>query len=242
MNFEKLVVVFEQLQKTASGNEMRQILADFFKTVPTEDIHIIAYLTLGKLGADYEDFVLGLAEKSIVKAIAKAAGVSEAKVKEVVDKKGDAGLAAEELLKKKPTTLFPVGDLTIHEFFEKLHKIAKTDGSGSQDTKANILVSLLQKTSAPGARYLIRIVLGQLRMGVADMTVLDALAIAYTGEKKNKEVLENAYNICPDVGIIAEILVKKGLKGVEKMGISVGRPIKMMLAQRIETHFPAVLC
>ncbi len=234
MNFEKLVEIYMQLEKTASGNEMRQILAEFFKSVPKDDIHIVAYLTLGKLGAEYEDVVLGLAEKSVVKAIAKAAGVSEAKVKELVDKRGDAGLAAEDLLKKKPMTLVPVGELTIHEFFEKLHKIANTDGSGSQDTKANILVSLLQKTSAAGARYLIRIVLGQLRMGVAEMTVLDALAIAYTGEKKNKEILEYAYNISPDVGIIAETIAKNGLKGFDHFSVQVGRPVKMMLAQRVE--------
>src|SRR3989344_3826821 len=71
-------------------------------------------------------------------------------------------------------------------------------------------------------------------MGVGDMTVLDALAIAYTGEKSNKDILERAYNICPDAGIIAETLVEKGLKGLEKIDIHVGRPIKMMLAQRVE--------
>ena len=63
------------------------------------------------------------------------------------------------------------------------------------------------------------------------MTMLDSLAIAYTGDKKDKESLEKAYNLCPDVGIIAETLAKKGLKGIEKIDVQVGRPIKMMLAQ-----------
>ena len=107
------------------------------------------------------------------------------------------------------------------EVFEKLHKITEASGTGSQEVKINILVNLLQKASPKGAKYIIRIALGTLRMGVADMTVLDSLTIAYTGSKKAKELLEKAYNICPDVGIIAETLAKKGLKGIEKIDVQV---------------------
>src|SRR3989344_248154 len=235
MQFKLLVDVYEQLEKISSGNTMREILANFFKTVPKEDISIVAHLTLGQIDSQYEGIVLGLAEKSIIKAIALASGQSETKVKELVQKKGDAGLAAEEVLHKKPRTLVPVGTLTIHLLYETLHKIAQTSGSGAQEKKTSLLASLLQKASPLEAKYLTRIVLGTLRMGVGEMTVLDALALAYTGEKKNKEILETAYNICPDVGEIAKTLAHKGLKGLEKIEIHVGRPIKMMLAQRIES-------
>src|SRR3989344_2068767 len=228
MQFKLLVDVYEQLEKISSGNTMREILANFFKTVPKEDISIVAHLTLGQIDSQYEGIVLGLAEKSIIKAIALASGQSETKVKELVQKKGDAGLAAEEVLHKKPRTLVPVGTLTIHLLYETLHKIAQTSGSGAQEKKTSLLASLLQKASPLEAKYLTRIVLGTLRMGVGEMTVLDALALAYTGEKKNKEILETAYNICPDVGEIAKTLAHKGLKGLEKIEIHVGRPIKKM--------------
>jgi len=234
MDFQKLADLYEELDQTSSGNKMREILADFFKKVPEEDIAVISYLTLGQIASEYEGVVLGLAEKSALKAIAKAAGLDEIKVKKTMQEAGDAGLTAEKLLQKKPLTLVPVGKLTVKELFEKLHKITKTIGVGSQEEKVNILVNLLQKSSPKGAKYIIRIALGTLRMGAGDMTVLDALAIAYTGDKKNKELLEKAYNICPDVGIIAETLAKKGLKGIEKIDVHVGRPIKMMLAQRVE--------
>ena len=234
MNFEKLVIVFEQLEKTASGNEMREILSTFLKTVPVEDIDIVCYLSLGRLAAEYEDVILGLAEKSVFKAVVKAANANEAKAKELLNEKGDIGLVAEKVLAKKPQTLVPVGELTIHELFEKLHKIANTDGSGSQDTKVNILVSLLQKCSPAGAKYVTRIAVANLRLGVAEMTVLDSLSIAFTGEKKNKEFLERAYNLCPDVGVIAKTIAMKGLNGLEKLDVHVGRPVKMMLAQRVE--------
>ena len=188
MDFERLVEVYDQLENISSGNEMRELLADFFKRVPTQDIGLVAHLTLGKFSSDYESVVLGLAEKSVLKAIAKVGGVSEKTVKTLTDKNGDAGLSAETIWKNKPQTLIPVGSLSIHDFFEGLHKIAKMSGSGSQDNKTNVLVSMLQKVSQKGGKYLVRISLGTLRMGVGDMTVLDALSIAYTGEKKNKEV------------------------------------------------------
>ena len=234
MDFQKLAELYEELEQTSSGNKMREILADFFKKVPEDNIAVISYLTLGQIASEYEGVVLGIAEKSALKAVAKAAGADELKVKKTMQETGDAGLTAEKLLQKKVQTLVPIGKLTVKELFEKLHKITKTSGTGSQEEKINILVNLLQKSSPQGAKYLIRIALGTLRMGAGDMTVLDALAIAYTGDKKNKEILEKAYNICPDVGIIAETLAKKGLKGIEKIDVHVGRPIKMMLAQRVD--------
>lgn len=235
MEFQKLADLYEELEKTSSGNKMREILAEFFKKVLEDDIAVISYLTLGQIASDYEGVVLGMAEKSALRAISKAAGVDETKVKKTMQEMGDAGLTAEKLLQKKPQTLVPVGKLTVKELFEKLHKIAKTSGAGSQEEKINILVNLLQKALPKGAKYIIRIALGTLRMGAGDMTVLDALAMAYTGDKKNKVVLEKAYNICPDVGIIAETIAKKGLKGIEKIDVYVGRPIKMMLAQRVDS-------
>lgn len=234
MHFQILVDIYQQLEQTASGNKMREILSEFFKKVPKEDIALVSYLTLGQISSEYEGLILGLAEKTAVKSISLAGGVDSSKVKKILKKTGDAGLAAEEIMKNKPMTLVPLGKLTIHELFQGLHKISQAEGSGSQELKIQTLAQMLQKTSPPGAKYLIRIALGTLRMGVGDMTVLDSLAIAFTGEKKNKEFLERAYNICPDVGIIAKTIANKGLKALDKIEIKVGRPIKMMMAQRVK--------
>lgn len=233
MDFDKLVDVYEKLEKTSSGNTIREILADFFKEVPKNKVKVIAYLTLGKLAADYDDVVLGFAEKSVLKAIGSAGATDSSRVKKLMQELGDVGLVAAEVMKKKPMTLVPIGKLTIDEFHDKLLAIASSSGEGSQDKKTQVLASMLQKASSKGAKYVTRIALGTLRMGVGDMAVLDALAIAFTGDKKNKEILEKAYNLCPDFGLIAETLSEKGLEGIEKLGVHVGRPIKMMLAQRI---------
>ncbi|MEK6970035.1 MAG: ATP-dependent DNA ligase [Nanoarchaeota archaeon] len=234
MDFQKLADLFEELEATASGNKMREILSLFFKKVPPDDMAMVAYLTLGRIASEYEDVVLGMAEMSVLKAISTASGIELSKVKKLMQETGDVGLTAEKMLQKKPQTLVPLGKLTVQELFQKLHKITTLTGTGSQEAKTNTLATLLQKATDKGAKYLTRIALGTLRMGVGDMTVLDSLAIAYTGEKKNKELLERAYNICPDVGIIAETIAKKGLPGIEKIEAKVGRPIKMMLAQRVK--------
>ncbi len=234
MDFQKLAELYEELEKTSSGNAMREILAKFFKSVPEDDIAVISYLTLGQIASDYENVVLGMAEKSVLKAIAVAGAADNSKVQKFMQESGDVGLTAEKILQKKPITLFPLGKLSVKELFATLHKIGESGGSGSQDQKQNLLASLLQKSSPLGAKYIARIALGTLRMGVGDMTVLDALSITFTGDKEAKEKLEKAYNICPDLGLIAETLAKGGIKAIEKIDVHVGRPIKMMLAQRVE--------
>ena len=235
MDFEKLVKVYEELEITPSGNKMREILAEFFKTVPKDDIRLVSYLTLGQIASDYESVVLGLAEKSVLKAISVAGGAESLRVKKLMQTSGDVGLVAEEILKKKPMTLVPLGKLTIHELDEKLHKIANLSGSGSADQRTNIIAGMLQKSSSSGAKYLARISLGTLRMGVASKTILDALSLAFTGDKKSKHILETAYNICPDIGIIAETLAKEGIEKVSQVKVKVGRPIQMMLGQRVKS-------
>ena len=234
MDFQKLVEVYIELEKTSSGNTMREILADFLKKVPEEELAIITYMTLGQISSEYDGVVLGMAEKSVLKAIAVASGIEQGKLQKILQETGDVGLTAEKALQKKPMTLVPLGKLTVKEVFDKLQVIGESSGRGSQEAKIGILANMLQKASPSGAKYVTRIVMGTLRMGVGDMTVLDALAIAYTGDKKKKEILEKAYNICPDLGVIAEVLVKYGLKSLEKIDVQVGRPIKMMLAQRVE--------
>lgn len=234
MDFQKLAELYEELEKTSSGNAMREILAKFFKSVPEDDIAVISYLTLGQIASDYENVVLGMAEKSVLKAIGVAGAADSSKVNKIMQEVGDVGLTAERILQKKPFTLVPLGKLTVKELFSTLHKIGESGGSGSQDQKQNLLAGMLQKSSPLGAKYIARVALGTLRMGVGDMTVLDALSITFTGDKEAKEKLEKAYNICPDLGLIAETIAKGGIKAIEKIDVHVGRPIKMMLAQRVE--------
>ncbi|MBW3004445.1 ATP-dependent DNA ligase [Candidatus Woesearchaeota archaeon] len=229
MLFSKLADVFAKLEKISSGNKMREILAGFFKTVPKSEICMVAYLTTGRIASEYEDVVIGMADKMVLKAIALASGESEEDVKKVFKQKGDVGLAAEGLCGRKRKAL------SIKEVFGGLHKIAEASGAGSQDQKIRILAGLFRSASALEARYIARLVLGTLRLGASDMTLLDSLSIAFTGTKENKPKLEHAYHICPDVCLIADTVAKKGLKGLSQINVKVGVPIQMMLAQRVKS-------
>ncbi len=229
MLFIKLADVFAKLEKVTSGNKMREILSGFFKTVPKSKICMVAYLTTGRIASEYEDVVIGMADKMVLRSISLASGESDADVKKVFKQKGDVGLAAAELCGRKRKAL------SVKEVFDGLHKIASASGAGSQDVKVKILAGLLKSASALESKYIARLVLSTLRLGASDMTLLDSLSIAFTGTKKNKPKLEHAYHICPDVCLIAETVAKKGLKGLSKINVKVGVPIQMMLAQRVKS-------
>ncbi|MBT4446620.1 ATP-dependent DNA ligase [archaeon] len=236
MEFSKLSKLYEKLESTSSGNELRQILSDFFKETSknnVKELPTITLLSLGKIAADYEETVLGIAEKLILKAIAKASNKGQKEITKLMQTMGDAGLVAAQVLKTKAMTLVPTGSLSTEELFKNLHKIKKIQGSGAQDSKEKILISMLQKTTGNEAKYLTRIILGNMRLGVADMTVLDALSICFTGDKSNKKRLERAYNVCPDIAKIAEQLAEYGIDKIDDIPIKVGRPIRVMLAQRV---------
>ncbi|MBW2966314.1 ATP-dependent DNA ligase [Candidatus Woesearchaeota archaeon] len=224
MKFLKLVEIFEQLEKISSGNKLREILSKFFKKISKSDIDSVAYLTLGKIDAEYKKTDLGLAEKMVIRALAKVSNKNVDDVKNLLRKFGDLGLVAEKVINQK-------GKLSVKEVIETLRKISITSGTGSQEEKINLLISLLKKASSKEAKYIVRISLGRLRLGVAAATILDSLAIAFKGVKDKTE-LERAYENISDIGFIAKLAASK--KAI-KVGISVGIPIKMMLAQRIKS-------
>ncbi|MBW3021410.1 ATP-dependent DNA ligase [Candidatus Woesearchaeota archaeon] len=229
MKFKKLVEYFEDLEKVSSGNAIRAILADLFKITKKKEIDKVVYMTLGKIAPEYSDVVIGMADKMVVKAISLAANKDETSIKMINKKTGDIGLTAYQVIKGKG------GSLSVEQVFDELNRIAKASGTGSQGIKLRSLAGLLAKSSNKEAKYIARIVLGTLRLGVATMSVLDGLAIAFTGSKDAKPKLENAYNLCTDSGYVAKVLAEKGIKNISKIKIKVGSPIKMMLAQRVKT-------
>ena len=222
MLFKKVAEYFDELEKTSSSNKMVEILAELFKKSKKE-VDVVAYLSLGELGSSYAGQVTGMADKMVLKAIASCA--DENKVKEEYKKTGDVGLVAEKFCRGR-------GSLKLDFVFKEIKKIASATGAG---IKIKSLADLLKKASPLEARYLARILTGTMRVGFSVMTVLSALAIAFTGDKKNKRILEKAYNNNPDIGAIAKKTAKGGLKGLGSTEAAVGRPIKMMLAQRVKS-------
>ncbi len=234
MKYIELVEFYEMIEATTKRLEMTDSLVDLFKKTSSDIIDKVVYLTQGKLYPDFIGVEIGIAEKMALKAIAMATGLQLNEVEKVHRKTGDIGDTAENLLKsKKQVTLFKK-ELLVEDVYNALDRIAKTTGEGSVDLKLKTLSGLLAHATPIEAKYIMRTITGKMRLGIADMTILDALAIAFAN-KEDRKIIERAYNLTSDLGDIAVTLSKHGIDGIKKYHAKVGRPIRMMLAQRLET-------
>ncbi len=233
LKFAEVANAFEKIEGTAKRLEMTSLLVDLIKKSPKEEISKVVYILQGKLYPDYVGVELGLAEKLLTKVAAEVAGRSEKSVEEDYKKTGDLGLSVEKLLQKKSQLTLVRRPLTVRTVYETFDKIAHATGSGSVETKIRLLASLLNEATPLEGKYIARMAIGKLRLGVADMTVLDALAIAYGGAKVAREPIERAYNLSSDLGYVADVVAHDGLDGVKKFKITVGRPIRPMLCERL---------
>jgi DNA ligase 1 len=235
LNYSEVAAKYAELEGITGRNEMTKVLAELLESTPRTELAPLVYMTQGKLRPDYEGVELGLAEKLALRALSSASSVQQDKVYAVYVKHGDLGTAAEELLRNKGQgTLFSEG-LTLKRVYDTLLRIAKQSGSGSVESKLRELASLLNDASPLEAKFIMRTVTGELRLGVADYTVLDAAATAFLGGKEARGDIERAYNVHPDLGFIVESVASKGLKGIERITVEVGIPIRPMLAERLSS-------
>jgi len=235
LRYSLIADAYEKIEATTKRLEMTDYLVDLLKKTPKDLIDKVVYLTQGKLYPDFMGIEIGVAEKLAIRAIARATGHGENEIEEDLKKTGDIGEAAQNFIaKKKQATLFQQ-PLTVEKVYETLDKMAKAAGAGTMDLKISLLAGLLSNASPKEAKYITRTVTGKLRLGIADMTVLDALAIAYGGGKEAREFLERAYNISSDLGRVAKTLVEEGLEGIKKFKVVIGEPIRPMLAERLSS-------
>ena len=235
MKYRDIAEAYEKIEATSKRLEMTDLLVDLLKKTPRDIIGKVAYLTQGKLYPDFLGIEIGVAEKLALKALARATGTRESILNDDLRKTGDIGETGQKFIGSKKQVTFFQEALTVQKVYETLDKVAKTSGSGAVDSKMALLAGLLAAASPLEAKYILRTITGNLRLGIADMTVLDALAIAYGGGKDAREFIERAYNICSDLGRVAETVVEKGLDGIKRFQVSVGEPIRPMLAERLSS-------
>ena len=233
MDYAVIADSYEKIEATTKRLEMTEYLVDLLKMTPKEAIARVVYLTQGKLYPDFVGIEMGVAEKLAIKALTRASGQSENVILSELQKSGDIGETSQKILSKRKQSTFFTKTLTVECVYETLDKLAKTSGAGTVDTKMALLSGMLTDASPKEAKWLIRTVTGNLRLGIADMTVLDALAIAYGGGKEAREFIERAYNISSDLGRVAKVVADKGLEGIEKFQVLVFEPIRPMLAERL---------
>ncbi|PVX26055.1 MAG: ATP-dependent DNA ligase [Candidatus Bathyarchaeum sp.] len=235
MKYSSIADAYEKIEATTKRLEMTDYLVEILKETPISLIDKIVYLTQGKLYPDFVGIEIGIAEKLAIRAVARSAGHQENHIELDVQKTGDLGETTQKFMEKKTQATFFSTLLTVERVYETLAKMANSTGSGSVDLKLALLAGLLSDASPSEAKYITRTVTGSLRLGIADMTVLDALAIAFGGGKETREHLERAYNISSDLGRVARIVAEEGIEGIKKFKVMPGEPIRPMLAERLSS-------
>jgi len=228
MRFQDLAAFFERLDATSKRLEMFDILADLFRQTAPGDIAPIIYMSQGRLLPAFHGLEIGMSDKLLTRALAEAAQTSPEDVLAHFKKSGDLGTTAEALLAGR------TGEgLTVKQVYGEFLTIARTSGEGSVEKKLCNLADLLATASPLEAKYIARFVMGRLRLGVGDATVLEALALAKLGGREFKPELERAYNLCSDLGRVGEATGKGGLEAIGRLTVEVGYPIRMSLCERV---------
>jgi len=240
MEFSTLAEIFQRMEKTSKRIELTDILVELLKKTPKEILPNVVYLLQGIIRPNFEGVELGIAEKLAIHAISKSSGLSIKKIEDDYREGGDLGLTASNILKLKIQTTFIVEKITVERVYDTLFKIAKLEGKGSQDLKIKYISSMLNDATPVEAKFVMKILLGTLRLGVAENTVMDALAIAFTGKKENKEEIENAYNVSSDLGKVSLVVATDGIEEIKKFKITLFSPIRPMLADRVKSEAEAI--
>lgn len=229
MQFNVVADYFKRIEATSSRLDMTYLLAELLEQASAQEAEIISHLLLGQLKPPYIGTQFNIAVKNMVKIIAVLHESTEDQISESLKTVGDLGLVAQN-------GTWQVQDgLSVLEVYRQLDAIERVHGTGSTDEKSRLLVELLKHSDAVSAKYIVRIVLGKLRLGFSDMTLIDALSWMHKKDKSLKAQLEHAYNVCADIGLITKTLKEQGIAGIEAMQVHVGIPIRPAAAERLAT-------
>lgn len=227
MKFSQVSEAFALIEPVQSRLGMTRMLAELLHEATPSEASVICNLSLGQLQPPYIGTQFNIAEKTVIKAVAELLHLDIAQVSARAKELGDLGSVVAEGEWKSTE------ELTLHQVFSRLSQIEQISGAGSVELKVHELRSLLHDLDKISAKYLIRIIVGQLRLGFSDMTLIDALSWMVAGDKSLRTPLEDAYNVCADIGFIAETLKQGGIDAIKNMHIHVGIPIRPAAAERL---------
>ncbi len=257
MEYSQLVTLYEKITGTSKRLEKTSYIAETLKKASVDELRMLFLLLRGKVFSDYENKKLGFSTSLILKALAVSTGRDSKKIESEWKKTGDLGKVASNLIQSKhQSTLFQT-HLTVKKVFNNIRKLAEIEGSGSVDTKVQLVSELLTSANQAEAKYIVRTVLEEMRVGIGEGSVRDAILWAYFGDelevKYDKEknditlddkkrekyneylaILQNAYDSINDFAQVAKVAKEKGIEGLKTIGISPGLPIKVMLAQKVK--------
>jgi DNA ligase-1 len=230
MKFSELSNYFKQIEETPSRNKMMEILSKLLAKASVKEVDKLVYLSLGRLAPKFNNIEFNLADKMVAKSLAYSFDKSVPVITTLYKKSGDLGEVVQQLNNKQTS------NLSVLEVFGKLKQIAIDSGQGSQERKIIQLSALIQSLDPLSSRYVIRTVLGKLRLGFSDKTILDSLSWMRRKSKAGRAQLDTAYQVHPDVGTIAKLVKQTGISSIpSKVKVELGTPVIPALAQRLKT-------
>jgi len=235
MRYSKLTEVYEALSSTTKRLEKTKILSEFLRLLSDDDKDIF-YLLMGNIYPDYDERKIGISNQLAIKAISKATGVDTKKIIHEWKIIGDIGQVAEKFTLHKKQSTLNSHILTTEKVLANLRKLPELEGKGTVEKKLSLITELLTSASPKEALYLVRTLIGDLRIGIKESTIREAIVSAFfEGNKEASEIIETALDKTNDLVAVFDIAKKGKLKDFDKISVQVGKPIKAMLAQKVNS-------
>ncbi|MBI3027454.1 ATP-dependent DNA ligase [Candidatus Woesearchaeota archaeon] len=256
MEYSKLVEVYEQLNKTTKRLEKTHIISEFLKEIGIDDMEYVMLLLEGRVFPNYDAREIGIASRLMLKSLSAATGISIEKIENEWKKEGDLGLVAESIVKTKKQATLHSTKLTTKKVFDNIRKLAELEGEGTVERKIQLIAELLTSSKPIESKYIVKTILGEMRIGVGEGAMRDAIVwaffgnkigIKYTKEGNNIEVedrgvynkyldaVQSAYDVTNEFAEVAEAAKLRGLVGLKGISMRIGVPIQVMLALKADT-------
>lgn len=256
MDYSKLVEVYEQLNRTTKRLEKTYIISEFLKEVSLDDMEHVMLLLEGRIFPNYDAREIGVASRLMLKSLSAATGIGISKIEVEWKKQGDLGLVAELIVETKRQATLHSAKLTAKKVVDNLRKLAELQGKGTVERKTQLIAELLTSARPAESKYIVKTILGEMRIGVGEGAMRDAIVWAFFGEKigiryskeqngievENREVynkyasaVQSAYDVTNEFAIAAKAAKSGSVKGLQNIEMKVGIPIKVMLALKADT-------
>lgn len=234
MEYRRLVEIYDRLNATSSTLEKTDILADAFVDAG-ELLPEFTQLARGRLFASWESDDLGVSSSLTAQAITNATGINSDQIESWWRETGDLGDAAANAIENRTQTTLVSDTLEIQTVYTTLRGLAEYEGSGSQKRRIDDIANLLADAQPDEARYIVRTIIGAMRLGVGEGTIRDAIATAFfDGSDEATRAVERAYEVTNDFRIVSVTAREQGRDGLDALDVELFRPVKAMLAQKAE--------
>lgn len=231
MLFSEFSMYLSRIEETTSRNTITEILAELFNKLESDEIIPACWMLLGRILPPYEGLEFQFADKMMMRAAAFAYDSDIETIQKDYKKVGDLATVIQEASSKNQVA----SKKTVSQIYDELTALAREIGEGSQERKVNRVVSLLTELDPVSVKYIVRIILTRLRLGFSDMTMLDALSWARVGDKSERKILEDTYQLKNDIGKLATAYLTQGKNGLEHFDIELGIPLQPALCQRLKS-------